>query len=144
MTDRTQAWQDVVDQYYTAEEQAEWRERMADAPEFSKQSYQEQWRTLSARIEAALPLEADSDAALAFVREWFALLEPFSRNATPAMWEGTTRMYADMANWGDKVDPGFSSRVWEFIMTATRAALNRGEDIGALPAWFAHPEAQEG
>lgn len=144
MTDQTQAWQDVVDQYYTPEEQAEWREHMANAPEFSQEAYQEQWRALSARIEAALPIDPASDAALAFVREWFALLEPFSRNATPAMWEGTTRMYADMAKWEGKVDPGFSSRVWDFIMTATRAALDRGEEIGALPAWMSRSAKKEG
>lgn len=117
---------------------------MADAPEFSQEAYQAQWRELSARIEAALPLEPDSEAALGFVREWFCLLEPFSRNATPAMWEGTTRMYADMARWEGKVDPGFSKPVWDFVMTATRAALARGEDIGPMPAWFARPTGQEG
>lgn len=144
MTDQTQAWQDVVDQYYTPEEQAEWRERMADAPEFSQEAYQAQWRKLSARIEAALPLDPASDTALGFVREWFALLEPFSRNATPAMWEGTTRMYADMARWEGKVEPGFSSRVWEFIMAATRSAMDEGKDIGPLPAWFPHSARKEG
>jgi len=143
MTDQTQAWQEVVDQYYTPEEQAEWRERMADAPEFSQEAYQAQWRALSARIEAALPLEPNSDAALAFVREWFALLEPFTRNATPAMWDGTTRMYGDMARWEGKVDPGFSKPVWDFVMTATRAALGEGKDIGALPAWFPHSARKE-
>jgi hypothetical protein len=40
---------------------------------------------------------APRDAVLVFVREWFALLEPFSRNATPTMWEGTTRMYTDIS-----------------------------------------------
>lgn len=144
MTDQTKAWQDVVDQYYTPEEQAEWRERMADVPEFSQEAYQAQWRELSARIEAALPLEPDSEAALGFVREWFGLLEPFSRNATPAMWEGTTRMYADMARWEGKVDPGFSKSVWDFVMAATRAALDRGKDIGPMPTWFARTTGQEG
>lgn len=144
MTDQTKAWQDVVDQYYTPEEQAEWRERMADAPEFSQEDYQAQWRELSARIEAALPLDPASDTALGFVREWFALLEPFSRNATPAMWEGTTRMYADMARWEGKVEPGFSSRVWGFIMAATRSAMDEGKDIGPLPAWFPHSARKEG
>ena len=42
-----------------------------------------------------------------------------------------------------KVDPGFSKPVWDFIMTATPAALNRGEDIGPMPAWFARPAGQE-
>lgn len=144
MTDQTKAWQDVVDQYYTPEEQAEWREHMVDAPEFSQEDYQARWRALSTRIEAALPLEPDSAAALAFVREWFALLEPFSRIATPAMWEGTSRMYADIARWEGKVGPGFSSHVWAFIMAATRAAMDRGEDIGPLPVWFTRSTGQEG
>ncbi|MBL4791496.1 MAG: MerR family transcriptional regulator [Citromicrobium sp.] len=143
MTDQNQVWQEVVDQYYTPEEQAEWHERMAHAPEFSQEDYQAQWRALGARIEAALPLEPGSDAALAFVREWFALLEPFSRNATLAMWEGTTRMYDDMARWEGKVDPGFSKPVWDLVVAATRAALDRGEDIGPMPAWFARPVGQE-
>jgi hypothetical protein len=60
------------------------------------------------------------------------------------MWEGTTRMYADMAKWEGKVDPGFSSRVWDFIMTATRAALDRGEEIGVLPAWMSRSAKKEG
>lgn len=136
MTAQTQAWQDVVNRYYTPEEQAEWRERMADAPEFGEEDYRAQWRALSTRIEAALPLEPDSDAALGFVRDWFKLLEPFTRNATPAMWEGSIRMYADMARWEGKLDPGFSSRVWEFIMEATRAAMAKGKDIGPLPDWL--------
>ena len=143
MSNQAMAWQEVVDQYYTAEEQVEWCERMADAPAFCRAAYQAKWRALSDRIEASLPLDSGSASALAFVREWFTLLEPFSRNATPAMWEGTTRMYDDMASWQGKIDPGFSKPVWEFIMIATRAALDRGEDIGPMPAWFARRTGQE-
>lgn len=143
VTDQAQAWKDVVDQYYTAEQQAEWRERMADAPDFSQQAYFDQWRALSARIEAALPLEPDSDTALAFVREWFTLLEPFSRNATPTMWEGSARMYSSMESWEGKVDPGFSKPVWDFVNVAARSAMARGEDIGPMPAWFSRPTTRE-
>ncbi len=60
------------------------------------------WRDLSDRIEAALPLDPATDAALAFVSEWFVLLEPFSRNATKSMWEGSARMYSDMDFLGRK------------------------------------------
>lgn len=134
MSDQAQAWQDVVDRYYTPEQQAEWRERMADAPEFSQRDYLDQWRALSTRIETALPLEPGSDAALGFVREWFALLEPFSRNATPAMWEGSRRMYSEMAAWEDKVDTGFSKQVWDFVTAAAKAAMAAGKDIGPVPA----------
>lgn len=144
MTDQVQAWKEVVDQYYTPEQQAEWREQMADAPEFSQDAYLGKWRALSARIEAALPLDPASAAALVFVREWFTLLEPFSRNATPAMWEGSARMYSDMENWQGKVETGFSKRVWDFINAASRIAMADGKDIGPLPAWFHQSPSQGG
>lgn len=135
MSDQAIAWSEVLDRYYTPEQQAEWREHMADAPEFSQQAYLDQWRALSARIERALPLDPAGDLALAFVREWFNLLEPFSRNATPAMWEGAASMYSDMKSWEGKVDPGFSKPVWDFINTAAQAALENGKDIGPLPSF---------
>jgi len=142
MTDETQAWKGVIDRYYTPDEQAEWRERMAAAPQFGQQEYLDQWRTLSTRIEAALPLEPDSEAALAFVREWFALLEPFSRSATPMMWARSRQMYSEMDDWSGAVDPGFSKPVWDFVNEATGLALSAGKDIGPVPDWFA-PQAQE-
>jgi DNA-binding transcriptional MerR regulator len=144
MTDQAQAWKEVVDQFYTSEQQAEWREQMADAPEFSQDAYLGKWLALSARIEAALPLDPASAAALVFVREWFTLLEPFSRNATPEMWEGSVRMYSEMENWQGKVETGFSKRVWDFINAASRNALAEGQDIGPVPAWFHHSPSQEG
>lgn len=135
MTDQALAWKEVLDRYYTPEQQAEWRERMPDAPAFSQDAYLDQWRALSARIEAALPLDPASEAALGFVREWFALLEPFTRQATPSMWEGTVRMYSDMASWEGKVDPGFSRLVWDFVNEAAHAAMAAGKDVGPLPAF---------
>lgn len=136
MTDQAKAWKEVIDRYYTAEQQTEWRERMADAPEFSQEAYLEKWRALTARIEAALPLDPGSDTALAFVKDWFVLLEPFSRNATPAMWDRTTRMYADMNNWEGNVDPGFSKQVWDFISAAASKARDEGKDIGPVPSFM--------
>ena len=144
MTDQAQAWKEVVDQYYTPEQQAEWREQMTGAPEFSQGAYLDKWRALSARIEAALPLDPASAAALVFVREWFTLLEPFSRNATPEMWEGSVRMYSEMENWQDKGETGFSKRVWDFINAASRNAMSEGQDIGPVPTWFHHAPSQEG
>lgn len=136
MKDQTQAWQDVVNTYYTPEEQANWQEHMADAPEFSQQAYIEKWKELSGRIESALPLDPASDEALAFVREWFALLEPFSRNATPEMWAGAIRLYENMDAWEGKVDAGFSQQIWEFISQAASAARRAGKDVGPLPPWM--------
>ncbi len=142
VTDETQAWQEVIDRYYTPEEQAAWRERMAAVPAFDQQAYVDQWRALGARIEAALPLDPASPAALGFVREWFALLEPFSRSATPVMWERSRQMYAEMDEWrGGGADPGFGKPVWDFVNEAASLALAAGEDIGPVPAWLRAPPA---
>ncbi|MFZ5748294.1 MAG: TipAS antibiotic-recognition domain-containing protein [Pseudomonadota bacterium] len=87
-------WKAVVDRYYTPEQQAEWKARWAEAPaDFDPATCHAQWSALSDRIAAALPLDPASDTAQAFVDEWFVLLEPFSRMATPAMWEGARGMY---------------------------------------------------
>lgn len=136
MNDQQNAWKKVVDKYYTPEQQANWREHMPDEQEFNQEAYLQQWRELSDRIEAALPLDAASESALAFVREWFALLEPFSRNATREMWEGSARMYSDMESWEGTVDPGFNKRVWNFINEATKAAKAAHKDIGPVPAFM--------
>lgn len=136
MSNEAKAWKGVIDRYYTPTEQEEWREQMAAAPEFSSEDYIAQWRELSERIEAALPLDTGSEEALAFVREWFGLLEPFTRVATQTMWEGSARMYSDMDSWEGSVDPGFSKRVWDFINEAAAHARAAGKDIGPVPAFM--------
>jgi hypothetical protein len=73
---------------------------------------------------------------LAFVREWFGLLEPFSRRATPEMWNTTSQMYADMDNWGERADPGFSKKVWDFISAAASKAREAGKDMGPVPCFM--------
>jgi hypothetical protein len=117
----------------------------AMAGEFGQDAYSEKWQDLSARIRAALPLEADGETALGFVREWMALLAPFSAVASPAMWESTRAMYDEVDNWRgeDGLDPGFDGTVWRFIQQATEAALARGADIGPVPAWFGQRSSTE-
>ena len=138
--DRTMAeenWKKVIDRYYTPEEQAEWQANVGDKMDmFQQQDYQVQWKALSARIEAALPLDPTSETALAFVREWFTLLEPFSKVATPEMWEGSQKLYDNMPEWEGDVDTGFSSKVWMFISEAGKIAREAGEDIGPVPDWM--------
>lgn len=122
-----ESWKSITDRYFTAEEQAEWAERMAEMPaDFDQEAYSRQWRDLSARIEAALPIDAGSAMAQAFVDEWFALLKPFTQVATPGMWNGTVRMYDDMTNWAGQADPGFSKKVWDFIKLATAGRIAAG------------------
>jgi MerR family transcriptional regulator, thiopeptide resistance regulator len=129
-------WKQVVDLYYTPEQQAEWQQYWAKTGTgFDPEAYHASWRALSDKVEAALPLDPASDAAQALVDEWFALLKPFSDLATPEMWNGTRDMYDRMEEWEGQADPGFSSKVWEFIRAATRARLDAGGKIDA-PAWM--------
>jgi MerR family transcriptional regulator, thiopeptide resistance regulator len=130
-------WKKVIDRYYTPEEQEHWRQNvMPGCAEFNQQVYHDKWRNLSNRIEAALPLDPTSNAALAFVREWFTLLEPISRVATPEMWQSSQQFYEEMPQWENEVDAGFSSTVWKFIRQATDAARTAGHDIGSVPEFM--------
>ena len=73
-------WKKVTDRYFSEEEKAHWAERMPAAPgDFDQEAYSRQWSELSARIEAALPLDPASAEAQAFLDEWQTLLEPFTR-----------------------------------------------------------------
>ena len=129
-------WKSVVDQYFSHREQREFGAKMADVPAgFNQAEYGAKWKELGGRIEAALPLDPMSDEGQAFVDEWFALLKPFSQIATPAMWQGTVKMYEDMPNWKAKPDMGFSHEVWTFITTATKSRRDAGGTIDG-PAWM--------
>jgi len=129
-------WKAVTDRYFTPAEKAEWREKMAEVPEgFDQEAYGARWKELAARIEAAMPMDPTGEQAQAFVDQWFALLKPFSAIATPAMWNGTVRMYEDMDNWPARSDPGFSAEVWRFIQAATKARIAAGGTIDG-PDWM--------
>jgi len=110
----------------------------AMAGEIGQDEYFEKWQDLGERIRAAQPMEHDGETALGFVREWMALLAPFSAVASPAMWASTRAMYDEVDSWRgqDGLDPGFDGTVWRFVRQATEAALARGADIGPVPAWF--------
>lgn len=139
MSAESDAWRTLLEKYMSDEAQADLDAALpAMATGFDQQDYADQWRALGDRIKAALPLPTDGAQALGFVREWFALLAPFSAVATPAMWEGTQAMYNDLPQWQGKsaADPGFDAEVWRFIYAATEQALARGEDIGPLPSWM--------
>jgi MerR family transcriptional regulator, thiopeptide resistance regulator len=135
MTDSNTAWKGVVDRYFSLADQADWQEKMGDFPVKDQATYQAAWKALGGRIKAAMPLDPASDLALAFVREWFALLKPFTERATPDMWTKTAAMYQDMGSWQGQADPGFSKEVYDFIAQAARLAREAGQDIGPLPTF---------
>lgn len=140
MTDSNQAWATITDRYMSEQAKADFAKTMPQLGDaFDQQKASADWRDLGDRIKAALPMDPASDEALAFVREWFALLAPFSAVATPAMWDGSRAMYADIDNWQGKsaADPGFDGEVWRFVNVATSVAIQAGHSIDGLPKWFA-------
>jgi DNA-binding transcriptional MerR regulator len=141
-----EAWQSLSKAYLTEAAVAERDALMPSmAATFQRADLDQAWQSLGARIAAALPLGLDDPAALAFVREWMALLAPFSAVATPAIWQGTLAMFDDVDMWRGEngVDPGFDGTVWRFIYGATAAAIARGDDIGPLPPWLAMHQSDE-
>jgi len=115
-------WKKVTDRYFSAEEKAEWAGRMSAVPgDFDQEAYSRQWADLSARIEAALPLDPAGSEAQALLDEWKALLAPFTSVATPAMMEGATNLYNRMDEWQGDQKPPFSMKVWNFIQAAGKA-----------------------
>jgi MerR family transcriptional regulator, thiopeptide resistance regulator len=138
-------WMAVIDRYYTPEEQADWLANVKPKlDDFMNEDYHARWRDLVERIEAALPLDPQSDLALGFLREWYVQLEPFSRVATPEMWESTRNFYQQLAESDAGRLPGFSPKVWQFINIAGAAARANGHDIGPTPPWMQQPQQSNG
>lgn len=143
MSEQAQAWKAVSDRYMSEEARADFAAKMPEmSPHFDQEDYAERWKDLGLRIKTALPLDPTSDAALAFAREWRALLAPFMAVATPAMVEGSRQMYARMEEWQGQsaADPGFDHEVFEFIQAATVAAQSAGHDIDYRVGMGSAPE----
>lgn len=130
-------WQAVTKRYFTPEQRAAWVVSLEGANEdFDHDAYQAQWDILGAAIAAALPLSPQSEAAQGFVDQWFALLKPYTKAATPELWSATFAMYDDMENWpqvgGRKAEPGFDKNVWDFMKLATAARYAQGGSIEGM------------
>ncbi len=119
MTEKSQ-WDAVSAPYLSEQAKADFA-AAAYPPGFDQADYSARWAALGAKVKAALPLDPASPSAQALLDEWNALLEPFTRIATPAMGASVTAMYSDMPNWGEGApSPGFDHEVWEFIQAASR------------------------
>jgi DNA-binding transcriptional MerR regulator len=118
----TEQWDKVADRYFSAEERARWAERMEAVPgDFDPEQYNRQWAELGGRVAAAMPLGPDSAQARALYDEWQALLEPFTRVATPEMMQGATKLYERMGEWqGEVPNAPFSAEIFAFIQEVGR------------------------
>ncbi|MBY0518795.1 MAG: MerR family transcriptional regulator [Sphingomonas sp.] len=133
MTDEQRKWQAVTDRYLSDEAKADFARtlpEMGDA--FDAEATGAKWKDLGNRIKAALPMDPAGPEARAFAREWMALLAPFAEIATPAMWQGSQQMYANIDKWEGEADPGFDAATFHFIQQAVSAAKQDGEALGPV------------
>lgn len=115
-------WSAVSDRYIGPEAKADFAAAMPNMPaDFDHAAYSAKWDDLSARIEAALPMDPKSEQARAFYDEWTALLAPFTAIATPAMMQGVGQMYDKIPEWQGEQKPPFSAEVWSFIKSVGSA-----------------------
>lgn len=123
MTDQTQAWQNVTDRYFSAEDQERWQAAKFGwgGADFDAAAYQAKWVDLGTRIAAALPMDPASAAAQAFLAEWNTLLAPFNMAADARMKTETVAFYDRMDEWSGEVSPGCTKAVWDFIKAAAVA-----------------------
>jgi DNA-binding transcriptional MerR regulator len=122
-------WKKVINRYFTPEDLAHWAEKMKDIPPdpIAQTEYGRKWKELGARVEAAIPLGADSPEAQALYDEWQALLAPFKAVATPEMFAGATRLYERMDEWHGQVSNApFTVEAFRFIQEVGKTRRSGG------------------
>jgi len=114
-------WKTVSDRYLSDEAKADFAANPAPGG-LDHADYSAKWADLTARIQAALPMDPASAEARAFYDEWQALIAPFKAMATPAMMQGVSKMYDNMGAWKGEQQPPFSTAVWDFIKSVGACA----------------------
>ena len=89
------AWRRVLVDCFTPEELKEWRAAKEKlGPGFDHEAYAAAWVDYNARVQAALPLDPDSEATKAIVAEWDALCAPYLAVADEAMKRGPKPLWS--------------------------------------------------
>ncbi len=90
-----QAWKRVLADCFTPAELAEWRAaKQRLGHDFDHEAFAAAWVDYNARMEAALPLDPDSDVTKALIAEWGALCAPYMAVADEAMKHGAKPLWA--------------------------------------------------
>lgn len=122
LTMSEEQWNNVTDRYFSVQQKAEFAEAMSKVPgDFDQAEYSAKWADLGKRVEAAIPLGPESPEAQALVKEWKALLAPFTAVATPGMMQGVTQFYENMSEWQEDVpNAPFTAEAFRFIQAAAK------------------------
>jgi DNA-binding transcriptional MerR regulator len=128
LTMSKEQWDKVTDRYFSPEEKVRWAE--SKVPQgFDQADYSRKWADLGKRVEAAIPLGADSKESQALYDEWQALLAPFKAVATPEMMAGARRLYEQMDEWqGDVANAPFTAEAFRLIQEVGRRKKAEGTD----------------
>jgi hypothetical protein len=87
-----QAWKRILVDCFTPAELEEWRaakERLG--PDFDHDAFAAAWIDYNARVEAALPLDPESNVARALIAEWDVLCAPYFAVVADAAMNGGSK-----------------------------------------------------
>jgi hypothetical protein len=89
------AWKRVLTDCFKGEQLAEWKaakERLG--PSFDHAGHAAAWANYNARMQAALPLDPDSEKATALIAEWDALCADYKTVADEKMLNGEQPLWS--------------------------------------------------
>jgi len=115
------AWNEVFEKYYSAEDMERWKQAKATSDEAEQSAYGQAWAELIARVEAAMAAGvAPNDArAVALAQEWYDLQAPMVEKLGRETWNKAVKMYAEMDQWQTPtVKAPFSPEVYAWVCAA--------------------------
>lgn len=116
------------EKHFTRDQHDDWQDMTARLrAEVDPDAYDNAWRTLSAEIRSALPLDPASGEAQAFLARWDALLEPFRRVASTQQQTMARTMWTNVGEWGEHARQPATQAVTDFISAAYAARRTDGQ-----------------
>jgi DNA-binding transcriptional MerR regulator len=113
---------ELMAQYMSAEQKQAFDRSVAALPaDFDNEAHHAEWKALSDRIKAALPLDPASPQAQAFLDEWDEMIRPFLAVASPEMLAGVKSFHDHIEEWDGEVDSPFDAEVYRFHIAAHEA-----------------------
>ncbi len=113
-----EAWNDVFEKYYTAEDMARWQQAKAATGEAERAAYSQAW---------AAGIAPDDDQAVTLAKQWHDLQAPMVEKLGAQTWNKAATMYAEMDQWQTQtVKPPFSAEVYRWVCAAAEVARARG------------------
>jgi DNA-binding transcriptional MerR regulator len=117
------AWTEVFEKYYSAEDMARWKEAKATTDTADQAAYGQRWAELIGRVEAAMAagVAPEDPRAVALAQEWYDLQAPMVEKLGRETWNKSATMYAEMDQWQTPtVKAPFSAEVYAWVCAARK------------------------